>query len=172
LVLGVTLTLGLLTSSLEAVSLRMWAMLIDMNVAKFPNPISVDNHLGERTYSARLAYTYIHENTSPEVIIQNNPLDQFDRPSGLYGSRQMVISDRTIYGVSLEEYKELSGDIGKIFTQRTNDWNYIDQKCSQYAINILVIKDTDPLWDGLSKLKTVRLPLYENAYYALYPCGE
>jgi len=172
LVLGATLTLGLITSGLEAVSLRMWAMLIDMNVTKFPNPISLDNHLGERTYYARLAYTYINENTLPETVVQNNPLDQFDRPSGLYGSRQMVISDRTIYGVSLAVYEKLAQDVGSIFIRKSATWENIDVKCDQYKIDILVFKDTDKVWESLPDLKTVRLPIYENPYYALYACGK
>ena len=172
LVLGITMALGLLTTGLEATSLRMWPILIDMNVANFPNSISVDNHLGERTYNARLAYEYLNAHTNTTNIVQSNPLDMFDRPSGLYSSRQMVISDRTIYGVSLETYKELSGDIGKIFKQKAKDWNFIDEKCGQYAINVLIIKDTDPLWTSLPALKLIRPPLYENAYYAIYSCGN
>ncbi len=172
LVLGVTLTLGLLTSSLEAVSLRMWAMLIDMNVTDFPNSISVDNRLGERTYYARLAYTYISENTAPDTIIQNNPIGQFDRPSGLYATRQMVISDRTIYGVPIPVYAKFSQDIGSIFRRKAATWNDIDVKCSQYMIDILVFKDTDRVWESLPDLKTIRPPLYENPYYALYSCEK
>ena len=171
-VLGVTLTLGLLTSSLEAISLRMWAMMIDMNMVKLPNSISVDNHLGERTYYARLAYAYINDNTSPETVIQNNPLDLFDRPSGLYGGRQMVISDRTIYGVSLDVYEKLSKDVGTIFVRKVSTWNEIDAKCNQYKIDILVFKDTDKVWKSLPDLKTTRMPMYENPYYALYSCGR
>ena len=172
LVLGVTLTLGLLTTSLEAISLRTWAILIDMNVTDFPNSISVDNHLGERTFYARLAYSYISENTPNNVIIQSNPQNQMERPSGLYATRQMVISDRTIYGVPIPVYAKLSQDIGSIFRRKTSSWDDIDTKCTQYKIDILVFKDTDRVWESLPDLKTIRPPLYENPYYALYSCGK
>ncbi len=172
LVLGVTLTLGLLTTSLEAISLRTWAMLIDMNVTDFPNSISVDNHLGERTYYARLAYSYINENTPINIVLQSNPQNPMDRPSGLYATRQMAISDRTIYGVPIPVYAKYSHDIGSIFRRKTNTWDEIDAKCSQYKINILVFKDTDRVWESLPDLKTIRPPMYENPYYAVYSCGN
>lgn len=172
LVLGVMLIVGLFTTSLEAVSLRTWAMLIDLNVTDLPNSISIDNHLGERTYYARLAYAYISENTPLDTIVQSNPLVQLDRPSGLYGTRQMVISDRTIYGVPITVYAKLSQDVGSIFRRKVSTWDDIDAKCGQYKIDLLVFKDTDRVWEGLPNLKIVRPPIYENPYYALYSCGK
>jgi hypothetical protein len=171
-ILGVALVAGILTSSLEVGSLRMWSILIDMNLVKLPNSISADTHLGERTYNARLAYEYLNEHVPANAIVQNNPQVTLDRPSGLYGIHQMVISDRTSYGVPLDVYKDLVGDIGTIFEQRTISWDPINAKCRQYSIDILIIKDTDPLWDSLQDLKAIRPPIYENAYYALYSCGD
>jgi len=172
LVLAVMMVIGMLTMGLEFLSLRAWSILVDMNVVGFPNNISPDTHLGERTYSARLAYDYLSDHIPSNVITQNNPLDFLDRPSGLYGSHQMAISNRTAYGVPVEVFDAFVNDIGNIFMIPASGWDSIDMLCEKYSIDVLIVKDTDLLWDSLGILKTQRLPLYENKYYALYPCGK
>lgn len=172
LVLSITMVLGVVTTSLEAVSLRMYPMLIDLGIVKSPNAISRDDQLGVRTFHARQAYQFIDENTPANIIIQYNPLNQFDRPSGLYGRRQMAISDRTIYGVSLELYSDISKDVGTIFNKRAENWEAIDAKCDSYQIDLIIVNDTDLLWDSLQTLKIIRKPVYENEYYAVYTCGK
>ncbi|MBC7875878.1 MAG: hypothetical protein H7Y59_01795 [Anaerolineales bacterium] len=171
LVLSATMIIGILTMSLEFLSLRAWSILVDMNVVGFPNNLSPDTRLGNRTYSARLAYNYLRDHFSHDVITQNNPLDFLDRPSGLYGNHQMIISNRTSYGVSPEIYDDLVDNIGVVFTKEASDWGTIDSVCMKYSIDILILKDTDPLWDSLETLKVQRPPIYENEYYALYTCG-
>jgi hypothetical protein len=145
---------------------------VDLKVVGAPNEFSPDTHLGERTYFARLAYNYLHEHVPADIITQNNPLGFLDRPSGLYGAHQMAISDRTIYGVPLETYQAMANDIGTIFTRQTAGWDFIDAKCRQYSIDILIVKDIDPIWNGLRSMRNERLPFYENTYYALYSCGN
>jgi hypothetical protein len=172
LTLGVMLIIGYLTMGLEFFSLRAWPFLVDMRVVGSPNGFSPDARLGERTYSARLAYDYLRDQVPADAITQNNPLGFLDRPSGLYGTHQMAISDRTIYGVPLEVYNEFSSDIGSIFVNKAVNWESIDEKCEKYSIDILIINDIDPLWNDLQSLKKDRLPLYENSYYAIYSCGN
>jgi hypothetical protein len=172
LVLGGMLIIGYLTMSLEFFSLRTWTFLVDMKVVGNPNDFSPDTHLGERTYSARLAYDYLRDEIPADAVTQNNPLGFLDRPSGLYGTHQMAISDRTIYGVPLETYRDFSNDIGSIFINKAADWAAIDAKCEKYSIDILVVNDIDPLWADLPVLKKNRPPLYENTYYAVYSCGS
>ncbi len=170
--LGVMLVVGYLTMSLEFFSLRVWPLLVDTKIVGVPNGFSPDAHLGERTYSARLAYTYLEEHVPTDAITQNNPFGFLDRPSGLYGTHQMAISDRTIYGVQLETYYAIANDVGSMFAGQAEDWGSIDAKCEQYFIDVIIVKDTDPLWSELLLLKKYRLPLYENEYYSIYICGN
>ncbi len=172
LALGVMLVIGYLTMSLEFFSLRTWPFLVDLKIVGAPNGLSPDAHLGERTYSARLAYAFLSDNTPSSVIVQNNPLDFLDHPGGLYGNHQMIISDRTAYGVSPAAFRALADGVGTIFTEQAENWDMIDASCRQYSINILIIKDLDPLWSSLETLKKERPPLYENKHYALYSCGN
>ena len=171
--LGILLIVGIMTTTLEATSTRFWTMLVDTGLVGVPNELSPDMHLGQRTYDARLTYEYIRDHTPQDIIIQNNPITVLDRPSGLYGTRQMVIADRTAYGVPKEVFKEISTSIGHIFQlKNAKNWISIDTICNQYSIQVIVIKDTDPLWSSLPILNEQRVPMYVNRHYALFNCGN
>lgn len=155
------IVIGILTTAFDAVLLRVaW-------------PVMTGPEAPRQYYSARFAYEYVSENIPPDAIIQNNPLSFIDRPSGLYASHQMVISDRTAYGVSQTEFDFWAEKISRIFTSiDLDDWRLVDASCKENSIDILVFADEDPVWKSLAVLRAQREPLYENEHYAIFPCGE
>ena len=73
----------------------------------------------------------------------------------------------------MDIFYKLAYDVGIIFTnENVTNWQLTDKLCRQYLIDVLIIKDTDPIWSSLATLKTQRPALYENAYYALFACGD
>lgn len=171
--LSILLIVGIMTTALEGIVTRFWTILIDNGVAGVPNELSLDTNLGERTYDGRLAYEYIRDHTPQNLVVQSNPTIALDRPSGLYGTRQMVISDRTMYGVPMTVFKDMSTSIGRIFlAENMTDWASTDEICSQYFIQAIIVNDADPLWSSLPTLKEQRVPLYINRRYAVFPCGN
>ena len=153
--------IGILTSAMDIVFLRI------------AFPVILGENSGERNYSARLAYDYLRDHISAEDITQNNPMVVLDRPSGMYGTHQMVISDRTGYGVPSDAFDKLKNEVGVLFTdEHAADWQFVDRLCREHSIDVLIINDTDPVWDSLPILQTQRTALYENAHYALFPCGD
>lgn len=154
------LILGVLTSSVDALFLRV----------TWPLRVGVDE--GRRGYSARLAYDFLRDQVPADVITQNNPLPLADRPSGLYGTHQMVISDRTIYGISLTTYNQFVHDLAFLFTESFSNWQPIDTACQKYSIDLLIFNDLDPAWPSLATLKTQRPALYENEHYSIFACGS
>jgi hypothetical protein len=171
--IGILLIVGVMTTALEGSSTRFWAILVDTGVTGVPNELSPDTNLGERTYDARRTYDFIRVHTPQNLIIQNNPTVFLDRPAGLYGTRQLVIADRTAYGVPVDVFLEMSASIGRIFlAKNVFDWVSTDQICRQYSIQVIIINDTDPLWSSLAVLKEQRTPLYLNQHYAVFSCGN
>ncbi len=83
----------------------------------------------------------------------------------------MAIADRTAYGVPMTVFESFQENIGVIFTSENVSWTGIDQVCRQYYIDVIIIKDTDPLWKSLSALIQQRNPLYQNEFYAIFACG-
>lgn len=165
------LIIGLLTTSLEAFLTRTWPLLVDWNVAGFPNTLSPNSNFGARTYAAKLAYQYINIHLPATAMIQYNPDIYLDRPSGLYGERPVAISDRTSYGVPAIIYQSMQNDIATIFEFDTT-WEEIDKTCIRYSIEAIVINDLDPLWNRLPGLEIQRNPVYQNQYYSVIPCGD
>jgi hypothetical protein len=164
--------LGLFTTFVDAASLRFWVPLVDLNIPGYKNGLSPDTHLGERTYDGRHAYEYIRDHLPENIINQHNPHIFHDRPSGLYGTRQFIIADHAAYGLSQRDYEELVQNIGAIFEPtQTPTWASTDALCLQYKINILVLNDTDPLWNYLPTMKPPRTPLFSAPRFKVYACA-
>jgi hypothetical protein len=159
--LRVLIAIGVLTSTMDALSIRIaW-------------PVQAGQAIGQGSFSARLAYNYLRDHTPADIITQNNPVDVLDRPSGLYGTHQMVISDRTVYGVPVDVFQKLVDEVKVLFTnENVTNWQLTDHICREHSIDVLIIKDTDPIWSSLATLNTQRKAIYENAHYALFACGD
>jgi hypothetical protein len=170
--LRIILAIGFLTTMTEIVLDRFWPLMIDYNIAGLPQGLSLDTQLGARTYAARQAYEFSNQAFPENVIYQNNPSSVLDRPAGLYGTRQMVIADRTAYGVLPDQYAAMIKAIEPIFNKNYSSWYDIDSICKQRYIDVLVVNDTDALWESLGALEETRKPFYQNRYYALLPCGN
>jgi hypothetical protein len=167
------LVIGLLTTFVDMFFLRAWPVITDASGEQLRSELSPDTQLGKRTFAARSAYDFIRDNLPRDVIVQNNPGVLLERPSGLYGSRQMVISDHTAYGVSEDQFKALADEVGLIFSNHHfDDWSTIDRLCRKYSIDVVIYNDTDPLWPSLSQLEKQRAPLYQNSYYRVFSCGD
>jgi len=164
--------IGMLTSIFSLSMLRFWPMFIDAGVTGVPTGLSPDTQLGKRTFAARQAYEYIRDTLPDDVIVQYNPSVYADRPSGLYGTRQMVVSDHCIYGVSPKAFQSLQFEVGSIFQNSESDWSEIDQNCKQHYIDIIILNDLDPVWQNLPVLIQQRQPLHSSFYYAIFACGD
>jgi len=159
--LKIFLVLGLLTSALDAALLR------------FAWPFMTGEAETKRYYSARLAYEFLHDHVAPDVITQNNPFSDIDRPSGLFGIHQMIASDRTGYGVSLEDFEQLRQEVGDMFTLRdVSSWKLLDAICRRTLVEVLIWENTDPIWGSVPALEDRRQPLYRNDRFAIFSCGE
>lgn len=156
-------------------SIGIVTTLADAALLRIAWPIMTGEETTQRYYSARLAYEYLRDHVPTSAITQNNPISvpSPDRPSGLYGTNQMVISDRTGYGVPIDKYFELVNKVEVLFTKKNMiDWEFVDKSCREHSIDVLIINDLDPIWNNLVVLKAQRPALYENTQYALFTCGD
>jgi hypothetical protein len=152
-------TLGVSTSVLDATLLRFAYFFV------------FGSEGGRQIYSARQAYDLINETLPKDIIVQYNPMIAVNHPSGLYGMRQSAISDRTAYGVPPVEYDAMVKGVSKIFTMvKVQNWAPIESICKEYAIDVIVVTNTDPLWESLDLLEEERLALYQDDYNAVFFC--
>jgi hypothetical protein len=166
------IAIGVLTSIFDVILLRTWPMIIDSGAVDFPRILSRDTHLGERTFAAREAFSYI-ENYLPESsIVQVSPKHLVDTLNSLYRTRPSVISYSTLYGIGQQQYEPLMNGVQELFDARTDNWETLDSTCRQYDINILVLRDIDVLWEKIDSLRATRQPLHSNSYFAIFTCGS
>jgi hypothetical protein len=163
------LIIGVLTSLLNVLLLRTWPMLIDAGVF---DRSSREVYRGQRVYEARTAYTLIDNLTPADAFIQSNPALTVDRPAGLYRTRNSIIAVHTLYGVASEIYQPLIEEVGSVFNVEKSNWQRLDTACQRYFIDVLIIKDSDALWESRGALKSERQPLYMGKYYAVFYCGN
>lgn len=169
--LTIFLALGLMTAIVDIALLRTWPILVDANITGFPNSLSADTKLGERTFAARQAYDYINSYLPKQIRVQHNPSDLLNRPVGLYLNRPMTIAGQTAYGVPPKELEKQVEITAKIFESESG-WNEADRTCNEFFIDVLVVNDLDPLWKQLPQLEQQRSSLYQNQFYAVFACGN
>ncbi len=152
--------------------LGVFTTLLNVSLLRFGYYFSFGSEAGRQIFSARQAYTIISQTLPENVVVQYNPSGVLNRPSGLYGMRQSAISDRTAYGVPVDEFNHKVAAVGKIFNLKNlKNWDLLDALCNEYFIDVIVIVDTDPLWKSLGSLERQRTALYADDYNAVFFCG-
>jgi hypothetical protein len=146
---------------------------LDIALLRFGYNFAFGSEMGYQIFSARRAYTAINQTLPEDVIVQYNPMVAINRPSGLYGMRQSAISDRTAYGVPVDEYYSKVAAVSKIFMQKNiQNWDSLDALCKEHSIDVIVVVDSDPLWKSLDLLKKQRTAIYIDDYNAVFACGN
>jgi hypothetical protein len=146
---------------------------LDVTLLRFGYYFAMRPDAGRVIFSARQAYAAINKTLSPDAIVQYNPSGAINRPSGLYGMHQSVISDRTSYGIPLDEYYAKVAEVSEVFNlKNVQSWEPVDTLCKKHSIQVLVVVENDPLWESLDLLKGQRNFVYADDHYAVFPCGD
>jgi hypothetical protein len=165
------LIIGVITSVAALAMLRFYPIAADHS-NRFKTLAGPAPDMGSRFFAARQAYDFIAENLPAAAKIQYDPLIYLDLPSGLFQSRQIVVSDHSIYGIPQESFESLMFSIAEIFDPPgAASWSSIDSLCNKYAIDYIVVGDNDALWMELRALEMARPPIYGNNFYRVFPCG-
>ncbi|MBE7535044.1 MAG: hypothetical protein HS124_04850 [Anaerolineales bacterium] len=157
---------------LVLIALGVCSTALDLFSLRFFYQLTYGSEAGRVIYSAREAYSVINQTLPQNSIVQYNPADIINRPSGLYGMRQSVISDRTSYGVPLDEYNAKVAEVANLFNLTdVRNWDEPDALCKVNDINAIVLTERDRLWDSVEVLKNNRTPIYLDEHYAVFTCG-
>jgi hypothetical protein len=147
--------------------------ILDVTLLRFGYNFAYGSEGGHQIFSARQAYTVINQTLPKDVIVQYNPSGATNRPSGLYGMRQSAISDRTNYGVPLDQYFAKVEAVSKIFEMKNvQNWEPLYALCNENSIDVIVIMESDPLWQSLDLLGSQRNFIYKDDHYAVFSCEK
>jgi hypothetical protein len=174
---GAAIALGVLGTVYEVAMVRFYPLLLDTTSTGVFYPwVSHDRHMGARTYALREIYEQLKESTPEGAILQHNPDIQPEDPfHGMYADRQ-VAAETLDCGVSFGGDEALCpGRIAQILRLFDDpvafDAAQIDDVCSRLSIGVLVVKDTDRVWDDRSDWVWSRKPAFANRYARAFECG-
>lgn len=177
-------------------TLRSYPILSDLRVLRVPNELFHNYQAGERIYAMRTLYTSLQDRLPTDAITQHYPDVQLERFHTLYGQRQVVFSDRdlgTLYGIATGSalvplelaraeqdslsssgfpplYLEVNNTISAAFSADSTR-AAAEDLCDTYAINVLVIKDTDPIWNNPDSWIWGESPMLANDFARVFDCS-
>ena len=175
--LAVLLALGAAGTLYDVAILRLYPVLADRGLVSTVAWMGPDRQIGKRTYALREAYEWAIRETGPaalvqfdpHVVIQDTPAFFYaDRPSMAGDENCMAIfgGDPALCGPVLAKLNEVYPTAGQA-APRT-----IEAACRNLASDLLVAKDTDPVWQSRDSWVWSAKPAFENPYVRLFRCGD
>jgi len=173
--LVLTLVIGFFSSAFDILHSRFFFWMNDTQTwLTSQGGVYTDQNIGNRTYSLRQAYQFINEYYPKDSIIQNNPdVPDIDLSQGLYANHQTVVSGpgAMTYGVSLPAYKQLADQITPIFSDSSISSENVNDLCSKYSIDVMIVTDIDPVWKGSYSWIWQQQPIFETPSVRLFKCS-
>lgn len=181
------LLLGLGSTTYDFLSMRIFAPLSDAGLVpptwwlphewslKYRNSYAVSQQLGQRDFSARAGYQTLRKLVSEEAVFQANPNVWNDVYHGLYALHQEAAFDLncgSAMGGNPVDCVQMQKQLNPLFNDpgmaRSLD---IDQVCANWGIDVLIAKDTDPIFYDVNGWIWKRPPLVAGARLRAVSCG-
>lgn len=175
--LAFLLLAGAAGSVYEVCLLRGFPVLSDFAPVTRYAALGTDGRLGKRTYAARQVYERLRETLPPAAVLEHNPdTDPGFIPYGLYADRQLAAETHgcgTVFGgdanLCAGMYPILSGLFNPPAAAPAPE---VDAVCDQFAISVLVARDTDRVWADPRSWIWNRKPLAATSMVRALPCGK
>jgi hypothetical protein len=173
------LALGVLGSVYQLCMLRIYPILLDHGKAvplESATWMPADHHLGERTYSLRSIYDRLSADLPQQAIVQYNPDGATYVPRGLYLLRETAVGSSScgaVLGGDASRCKSRWELIEPLFENPTPTQSAsVDGLCREYAINAILVDDTDPVWKRRESWVWTRTPILANDRVRAFSCGD
>jgi hypothetical protein len=167
-VLVFTVLLGVFSTTYDLFFLRTYSWLQDVGL----NPVSpLDDHKsGSRMRDIREAYEWINRNAPAEAIVQQNTDLSHDTLYGVYCRRATALIGTGLggrYGGSTPEFDSTLARLRPLFKPSGASF---DSLCRQAAVDIVLIKDTDPVWNSRESWVWSQPAVFQNERVRVYRC--
>ena len=175
--LAAFLILGGMGTLYDLTLTRVYPMLADSGVVPPLDWMSPDRNFGQRTFASRAAYQWAQSMTPDTAIIQSNPQVVFqDTPEMLYGGRRTVASDtqcNAAFGGDPRQCAPIVARIEEIYPAGGQaPIASLRDVCVNLPIDLVVVKDTDPVWKNRDSWVWTGRPVFANPYFRLFSCGD
>jgi hypothetical protein len=153
--------------------LRVYPILSDHGAVRLIDWMTDDRRLGERTYSVRQAYEWVQRSRPANVVVQHDPaVASQDTPAGLYADRQAAASDLNClctFGGDPRECAPLAQRLKELYAAEPKPDSF-EHACSALPVDILLAKDSDPVWKNRRSWVWNHEPIFANAHVRLFEC--
>lgn len=169
--------LGIAGSAYDLAITRFYPLLADSGVLPPLDWMAPDREFGKRTYAARAAYEWIRRQTPETATVQYNPAVARQETAALaYADRGAAAADlgcNVTFGGNPQLCAPIVSHLQKVYAAagRTPSESLIDA-CRGLPVNILVFKDTDPVWADPNAWVWRAPPLFANSYFRVFGCGH
>ena len=173
--LTVCIVLGAAGTVYEIGIVRFYLILADRGVLPTLSWMAPDRQFGKRNYAVRAAYEWVRSTTPETATLQYNPdVHQQVTDAMLYSDRRFVAADRdcdTTYGGDPRLCAPIMTRLNRLYPAAGQPAGIsVAEVCHDLPIDVIIVKDTDPVWsDPHSWVWTVR-PVFSDAYMRLFSC--
>jgi hypothetical protein len=154
---------------------RVYPILSDRGLVPALDWMGPDRQIGRRTYAAREAYEWAHRATPQNASIQFNPHVAFEEATAmLYGDRRMLAGDMkcvNTFGGDPGVCKPIVDRLELVYTAG-GDSVAMPETCAALPIDLLVAKDTDPVWRDRTSWVWTERPAFANDYMRMFRCRK
>ncbi|HEY9140441.1 MAG TPA: hypothetical protein VIN93_06085 [Bryobacteraceae bacterium] len=169
------IALGAAGTVYEIAIVSFYPMLADRGVLPPLKWMAPDRQFGKRNYAARAAYEWVRASTPETAALQYNPdVDQQQTDAMLYADRRIVAAgsqcdtpyggDPKLCGPILARLERLYPPAGQPAATS------LTEICRDLPIDVIVVKDTDPVWSDTHSWVWAGKPVFSNAYIRLFSC--
>ena len=173
----VCMVLGIIGTLYQATMLRIYPILHDdpnMDPKLF-DWVYLDQKLGERTYALRSVYESLNQSLPARSIVQYNPYAVSLIPHQIYSGHDIAIGGPdcvTVFGGDLNTCGPRIKDVVPLYRDPTPALNaHVDDVCRAYGISVMLVDNTDPVWNHRDSWVWTRTPLLANDYVRAFACG-
>lgn len=172
--LAVMLTLGAAGTAYDVVMLRLYPVFADRGMLPHLGWMSLDRKLGERNYALREAYEWAGKSTPAGSIVQFDPRAIWqDTPGFLYADRQIAAADQGClagFGGDAALCAPMVAAVDRLFPEAGQPTPNSSAACETVGADVLVAKDTDPVWAMGDSWVWREKPLFSNARVRVFGC--
>jgi hypothetical protein len=173
--LAAMLFLGLAGTAYDLVILRLYPVLSDRRIVPPLGWMARDRKLGARTYAARMAYEWANSQTVPRAVVQANPDIILQDTLGMsYSARPTAAGDLACiaaFGGDPAECATVIARLRSVFpTAAAQAPPTLDAVCRNLPVEMVVAKDTDPVWRNRASWVWTQPAAYANRYIRVFNC--
>ena len=167
------LVLGAMGTVYDVSLTRFYPVLADRGVVPPLDWMAPDRQFGKRTYAARSAYEWAQTATPDSAAIQFNPKVVFQETTALaYADRRAVTADATCntsFGGEAKDCRPIVSRLNGLYALSSSGTQAV---CENLPADLIIAKDTDPVWRDRDSWVWREQPVYQSAYIRMFACRQ